>query len=117
MAIKLYCRVCGAFIKDVSPDKVSTVTGQELCIICADNIKKIHEEVEKFKKDTVVKVNEIWDKAREELKQVETFRQRMIHRCEALFNQKSAEADTIIQNLLEGKKKKEAPKKEKEESE
>lgn len=111
MAIKLYCRICGAYIKDVAPDKISTVTGQELCIICSDNIKKIHEEVDKFRKDTIIKVNEIWDKAREELKQVETFRARMLHRCEALFNQKSAEADTVIQNLLEGKKKKEDPKK------
>jgi len=110
MALKLYCRICGAYIKDVSVDKASTITGQELCVICADKIKLIHEELDRFKKDTILKVTEIWDKAREELKQVETFRTRMIHRCEALFNQKAAEADTIIQNLIEGKKKKKEPK-------
>jgi len=117
MALNITCRVCGAFIKEVPIDKVSTITGKELCVLCDEKIKKIYKEIDELQKDTIVKVNEVWDKAREELKQVETFRQRIIHRCEALFNQKAAEVDTVIQNILEGKKKKEAPKKAKEETE
>ena len=117
MAIKIHCRVCGAYIKDIPFDRVSTITGKELCILCDERIKEIYAEIDVFKKDTVVKINEIWDKAREELKQVETFRTRMINRSEALFNQKAAEVDALIKNILEGKKKKEVPKKAKEESE
>lgn len=107
MGIKLVCSVCEAYIRDVPLNRVSTITGKELCVICEEKIENIYGEIEKIKKDTVIKINLVWDKANDELKSVERFRESTLHKCNVLFEQKSAQVAQAMKDIVEGKKKKE----------
>lgn len=62
MAVSLSCARCRNFIKELKPNEIAKVTGEEICLECQEAVKKGFADVEAIRKKALGEINRIADK-------------------------------------------------------
>ena len=63
MALKLFCKSCKEFIRNVGPKEMRSVTGEEICESCAGQIQNMVVQVKKVAADGMAKIKKAEDYA------------------------------------------------------
>ena len=50
MTIRLHCKRCNKFMKDISPQEASSLTGNEICTECEETVRNNIKELDKLYK-------------------------------------------------------------------
>ena len=62
MAVSLSCARCRKFIKELQPNEIKHITGDEICMDCREIVKDAYNDVDQAKKNAIGEIKKLTDK-------------------------------------------------------
>ena len=102
MPVKITCKVCGKYIKDVEPKFFSDLTGNEICKSCGKKIEVALIDIKNLKIKMQIEVDKLYNEFMETVGDVERQKQRIVHKLNLALDGTVAEFEILKKHILEG---------------
>lgn len=102
MPVKITCKVCGKFIKDVEPKFFSDLTGSEICKSCGKRIEGVLVDIKNLKLKANNKLDDLYSEYASETANIERAKRRISHKMNLVMDETVADFEILKKHILEG---------------
>lgn len=102
MPVKITCKVCGKYIKDVEPKFFNELTGHEICKSCGKKMEAGLIDIKNLKVQMQIEVDKLYNEFMETVGDIERQKKRVVHRLNLVLDEKVAEFEILKKHILEG---------------
>ena len=100
MAVKIICSRCNSDIAMVSPDKIKSLTGEEICSDCEKYYKSLRLEMEEAKEDYLKELTKMKKDIQKSYQLADAEIAKSIERCQNLYATRRAEIDDRLKRTI-----------------
>ncbi len=103
MALKVFCNICGKFIKDVEPKQSTELTGKEICPECGVRLKDAYRDIMELQQTAHKEITATIVAIRKKIADINKLEETTKHKVNLIYDKAKAELEEAKKKIIEPK--------------